>query len=217
MLDNLELVIFDMDGLMFDTERRYCIASEEACAKEGIKIDIQVLYDAIGTYDPIDMRKLNQSNRSDEEIEAITNKSYWDAIEDMVTNGVPIKKGLYELMDKLESKNIRMCVATSTPIKISGRLLEKADVMKRLSFVVTGAEVEHGKPAPDIFLLACAKAGVSTDKALVLEDSIHGGRAAKAAGIRYIIVPDIKQPTADVAEGAYAVLNDLNGVADLIY
>lgn len=109
-----------------------------------------------------------------------------------------------------------MVVATSTPFERASRLLKAAKIYDLLDFVITGAEVEHGKPAPDIFLAACAKANISTDKALVLEDSINGGRAAKAAGIRYIIIPDINQPTADVADTAYAVLDSLQCVANLI-
>lgn len=216
MLDNLELVIFDMDGLMFDTEIRYINAAFDACAAEGIKINIQPYYDSIGVYTIFDMNDINLSDRPNDEVERITDQSYFDAIDDMCEHGVPIKKGLLELMDQLESRNIRMCVATSTPWKISGRLLKSANVLDRLEFVVTGADVEHSKPAPDIFLLACEKAGVSVDKALVLEDSINGGLAAKNAGIRYIIVPDLKQPTDEVKENALAVVEDLTKVTEMI-
>lgn len=216
MINNLELVIFDMDGLMFDTERYYADAAQKIFDEHNIQVNMQALYDVIGTTLPIDLKKLNQSSHSDEEVADLMNKSYVEAIERLYIQGPPVKKGLYDLLEKLKSINVHMCVATSSSIERTTKYLKKAEVFDYFDFIITGADVEHGKPEPDIFLQACVKASIVPDKALVLEDSNNGGLAAKSAGIRYIIIPDINQPYREIADNAYAVLNDLNQVADLI-
>lgn len=170
----------------------------------------------MGTALPIDMKKFNLSQHSDDDIRQMIFNAVDIAREDMCENGVPIKKGLYELLNKLSEKRIPMVVATSTPIKWSGRLLRAAKVWERFKFVITSQEVENGKPAPDIFLKSCEIAKVAPENALVLEDSIPGAQAAKAAGIPYIIVPDINPPTKKVAQAAYMVADSLLDVVKLI-
>lgn len=216
MIENLKLVIFDMDGLMFDTERRYCEACEELMLKCGIASDIRAVYEVVGTSLEIDMKRFNLSDRPDEEVKKLLQQAAMQAFEDMCANGVPIKKGLPELLEELKDRKITKVVATSTEIARSGRLLKAAGVWNQLAFVVTGEEVERGKPAPDIFLEACKRAGVSPEEALVLEDSINGARAAAAAGICCIVVPDINEPTPDVTESAYRIVDSLLDVVEIL-
>lgn len=216
MIENLKLAIFDMDGLMFDTERRYCEAGGRMMEKHGIPSDIQAMYDVVGTSLPVDMKKFNLSHRPDEEVRKLLDQAVDEEIEEMCRSGVPIKKGLKELLRELNGRGIPAAVATSTEIACSGRLLRAAGVWEQLDFVVTGEEVERGKPAPDIFLEACRRAKVLPENALVLEDSINGARAAIAAGIRCIVVPDLKQPTPDVAAGAYKIVESLLDVVELL-
>ena len=206
---NLKLAIFDMDGLMFDTERRYSDDARELFDRLGIAVDMQALYDVIGTSLPVDMRRFNRSDRPDDEVRSLMSQITADAIKDMCENGVPVKEGLYELLEALTAAGVRLAVATSTERNRAESLLRSAGVLSSFDFVATSADVACGKPAPDIFLHACALAGVVPGQAMIFEDSINGGRAAKAAGIPYIIVPDIKQPTEDVRKGACAVLPSL--------
>lgn len=216
MINNLKLVIFDMDGLMFDTERFYCDSLQKECDEKNIKINMQALYDVIGSSLPIDMNLFNQSDLSNEELNELTSKNHHDAIEYLYNHGLPIKKGLLELIDVITKKNIRMCVATSSPYERAEKFLKVSNIFDKFDFIISGRDFEHGKPAPDVFLAACAKAHVAPENALVLEDSIIGGKAALAAHIRYIIIPDINPPTQEVADAAYAVLDDLGCVAKLI-
>lgn len=216
MIKDLEFVIFDMDGLMFDTERRYCEASEKGFSRLGIRVDMQALYDAVGGSAVLDYQRFNLSSRPDEEIRSLNRKMFCYAVDDMCQNGVPLKKGLLELMKKLSEKKIRMAVATSTRPDCAERLLRAAGVYEFLEFVITASEVAHGKPAPDIFRKACELAKASPERILILEDSVNGGRAARDAGIPYIIIPDLVRPTKDVAEAAYGVMESLLDVADII-
>ncbi len=216
MNQKLKLAIFDMDGLMFDTERRYCDDAELLFGRLGIPIDMQALYDVIGTALPIDMKRFNQSCHSDEEVHRLMSQATADAVDDMCQNGVPVKKGLCELLQALSAAGVRLAVATSTERSRAKRLLRAAGVLDYFDFVITSADVSHGKPAPDIFLHACQLGHAAPEEAIIFEDSVNGGRAAKAAGISYIIVPDIKQPTDDVREGAFAVLPSLYEAVSLL-
>jgi beta-phosphoglucomutase-like phosphatase (HAD superfamily) len=103
-------------------------------------------------------------------------------------------------------------VASSSERATIDRLLGSVDLLRRFAVTVAGDEVVHGKPAPDIFLLAASRLGVEPARCLVLEDSEPGARAAHAAGMAVIIVPDLKAPSEEVAQLAEAVLPDLHAV-----
>ena len=106
-------------------------------------------------------------------------------------------------------------VATSTPKPIAEKLLERVGIKKEFSVIVSATDVKKGKPAPDIFLLACEKVQIPPERCLVLEDSVPGAKAAKAAGIPYIIVPDINYPEKEVAKAAEMAADSLLDVEKL--
>lgn len=215
-MNSIQLVIFDMDGLMFDTEKTYFDAHINDFKQLNLKYNADAFMKSVGTSAPLDIKHINQSSLSDEEFAQILSTSYNNAVENMIENGVPLKKGLFELLNKIDSKKLPMVVATSTPIEISGRLLKKAGVFDRFKYVVTAKDVKHGKPAPDIFLKACDMCHIRPENALVLEDSEAGCLAAYAASIPYIVVPDMKQPPEEVKKHALLVADSLFDVIGIL-
>ncbi len=211
-----KLIIFDMDGLMFDTERYYCEADERLCQEYGIPINIRALYDVIGTSLPIDESNLFPDESTRRLGMELVHRSYQDSLEEMCRNGVPLKAGLMELLERLTKAGTLSCVATSTQLDRTHRLLKTAGVDRYFAFVISGRELARGKPYPDIFLKACETAQVKTDEALVLEDSSYGGMAAMNASIDYIIIPDINEPDKEVAEHALFVGKSLFDVIDYL-
>ena len=130
--------------------------------------------------------------------------------------GIPLKDGALELIQTLRAKGTKVILATSS---IRGRavgILEKDKVFHLFDDGVYGPEVPHSKPAPDVFLIGCQKAGVAPEDALVLEDSEAGILAANAAGIPVICIPDLKQPSDKVKKGCAAVLPSLRDVIPLV-
>ena len=131
-------------------------------------------------------------------------------------HGVPVKPGLFELLDVLDTRGIKKCVATSTARSRADQLLSTAGLRGRFGTLIGGDSVSRGKPHPDIFLTAAETAGVKPENCLVLEDSAAGMEAAAAAGMRCIAVPDMSPPDAAASACVNAVCADLREAADVI-
>ncbi|MCB0201138.1 MAG: HAD family phosphatase [Anaerolineae bacterium] len=205
-------VIFDMDGLMFDSERLVLVTWTRAMADFGYQASEEVFQRSVGQT----MERTNQVLREEygasfplDETNQRTSEYYWQTID---AQGAPLKPGLLALLDFLDRYGITRAVASSSDRRNIDRMLASAELADRFAATVAGDEITHGKPAPDIFLRAASLLDVSPGRCLVLEDSEAGARAAAAAGIPCIIVPDLRQPSPEVAALAEAVLPDLNAV-----
>lgn len=130
--------------------------------------------------------------------------------------GMPVKNGVYQLIQYLEVNNIRYAVATSNDRAMALELLEAADLRGVFEYMVCGDEVEHGKPFPDIYQKAADMLGVNIKHTLVIEDSYNGIRAGHAAGASVIMVPDLVQPTDEIRQMTDYVVSDLGKVISCI-
>jgi HAD superfamily hydrolase (TIGR01509 family) len=139
---------------------------------------------------------------------------HWDRC--VAQHGIPQKPGLRELLDYLDDHAIRKAVATSTSQVEAHATLRAGRISERFSTVVTGDQIEHGKPAPDIYLLAAHRLGVDPQHCVALEDSEAGILAAAAAGMYTIMVPDTKEPSAEVAAYARHIFPTLHEARQLI-
>jgi HAD superfamily hydrolase (TIGR01509 family) len=205
-------VLFDMDGLMFDSERLILRAWQRAMADFGYAASEQVFLASVGTTVESTNRLLRAAYGPDFPLDATNDRTGEYTWQEVDEQGVPLKPGLLALLDYLEAQGIPKAVASSSDLVSIDRLLASAGLTQRFAAVAAGDEVVHGKPAPDIFLLAAQRLGVKPARCLVLEDSDPGARAAHAAGMAVIIVPDIKPPTNEVVQLAAAVLPDLHAV-----
>ena len=122
---------------------------------------------------------------------------------------MPHKRGLVEFLDFLEAKAIPKAVATSTVTASARDALSRAGVLSLFEIIVGGDAIQHGKPAPDIFLEAAAQLGAEPSDCVVLEDSEPGIRAACAAGMTPILIPDLREPTQEMRQLAHTVVPSL--------
>jgi beta-phosphoglucomutase-like phosphatase (HAD superfamily) len=190
----IEAVIFDMDGLMLDTEPAYRTAWQQASAECGYPLsdDLyvrlighnrgdaeQVLLKEFGLQFPLDLFRV------------VCRKCEGKAL---AMGPLRKKHGLDELMRLLESQRVPIAVATSTDRQIATKLLATAGLLAKFDVVATGDEVINGKPSPELFLLAAQRLGVRNSECLVLEDSEPGVIAAVRAGMKVFIVPDQETP-----------------------
>jgi len=209
-------VIFDMDGLMFDTER----LSTEGWLKCGQMLNLALDLDFINSfkgrtraYGSSLFKEKFGSDFDYDKARAIRTE-YIRAY--IAQNGVPVKKGLYELLQFLKKENIPCAVATSTQRDLAGEYLEQADVKKNFAAIVYGDMVERGKPEPDIFLKAAEMLGVDIRSCLVLEDSPAGISAANKAGAKVIGVPDMIPLDRDSLGKLTFCVNNLERVIPII-
>jgi HAD superfamily hydrolase (TIGR01509 family) len=154
----------------------------------------------------------------DEQLVAEVERSAWaNYARYLEQEGVPCKQGLFEVLDFLDSRQMRRAVATSTRTELAERKLARVGVLDRFDAVVGGDQVRNGKPAPDIYLRAAERLERGPDECIVLEDSRNGVRAASAAGMTVILVPDlcpIDQETEQLAFRTARSLLDVVGALE---
>lgn len=208
-------VIFDMDGLMLDTEALGARAWEVTALATGITFDASVAPRLIGrTF--TDCRALIHEHHGGGDYPVDMLMAGWHAAYDALVEqeGLTLKPGLVELLDWLEARAIPRGVATSTRRARAQSKLEVTGLWGRFGALVGGDEVVRGKPAPDIFLAAAQRLATSARDCLVLEDSVAGLQAAAAAGIPAIMVPDLCEPPEVIAGRPPRVMRSLREVRD---
>lgn len=210
-------IIFDMDGLMIDSESIYHQAWEETAKKLGYQLDKALYLSLVGrSNDEAEKLFLVQFGEDFPLTEFRSSwRSYWR--EFALKNGIPLKPGLLELLDRLELENIPKIVATSSDRHEAEFSLTQAKIKHRFRAIVTVSDVKRGKPAPDLFLLAAKTLNIAPESCLVLEDSNAGILAAKTAGIPAIMIPDLQEPSeASKASAAY-IFSSLQEVYQLLF
>ena len=205
----IQLALFDMDGLLFDTENLFLSLTEETERELGRRVPKDLHYEAIGRSFE-DVQKLFMERLGEDfpfrDFFSRTKERVYERVE---RYGMPVKEGVHELLAALAQRNITVVLASSSPRWMIEKNLEAAGMSGEFGFSVGGDEVERGKPYPDLFLAAAQKQGAAPERCIVFEDSNNGVRAAHAAGMRVIMVPDLRPPEQEVREKAYRVYDSL--------
>jgi HAD superfamily hydrolase (TIGR01509 family) len=205
-------LIFDMDGLMLDTERIDYAACQLVAKEMGHTLDDEIYMRTIGRTSADTRLIFLEHFGASFPYEAFRIRWREARAEIVAKEGVPLKPGLLELIDHLHDAGVRLAVATSTVRAEATQLLTDTKLLPRFDALVCGDEVKHGKPAPDLFLKAAQALGIPPSDCIVLEDSEPGARAARAAGMRVLVVPDLRPPSAETAALCVAVCRTLHEV-----
>lgn len=205
----ISAVIFDMDGLLLDTERVARRAWDRAMADWGLAIPETVYQTLIGRRLQDVREILVQAFGRDCALEQVVQRKQEYLEAEIARDGVPLKAGALDLIDWLDSQGIPKAVGSSGVREVVTRKLALAGVASRFETVICGDEISRGKPAPDIFLAAARQLQVPPIECAVLEDSEPGIRAALAAGMTALLVPDVFQPSEEVAHMADRVFLSL--------
>ena len=214
-MEKVELVIFDMDGLIFDTEKLSYLSWVEAAKKFNIDFDLKLLYKMLGTNHESCRNTLIEHYGDKIDVDEYMKEKRKINLS-LLKDGAEKKPGLDELLIYLSDKKIKKAVATSSNREVALNLLEKANILHYFNYVLCGDEVKKSKPNPEIFLNVAKKLEVNPRNCLVLEDSEAGVIAATRGKIKAIIIPDMKEPEKEIEELAYKKLNNLKEVIDVI-
>ena len=209
-------IIFDMDGVLIDSERQSNEGWLWAAEQLGVDMPMWLIDSFKGAPAELCCKFFDDYYKG-----AI---DYWEAKELRTqhvykireTEGIPVKTGVKDIFEYIRNNGLKCAVATSTRRESAEKTLHEIGVWDYLDAVVYGDEVEHGKPEPDIFLRAAKAIGISPSEAVVVEDSINGIKAGYAADMRVVHIPDTIAIDDDIRKLTYMVCADLNGLIDVV-
>lgn len=209
-------IIFDMDGVLIDSERQSNEGWLWAAGQLGVDMPMWLIDSFKGAPAELCCKFFDAYYKGVID--------YWEAKELRTqhvykireTEGIPVKKGVKDIFEYIRNNGLKCAVATSTRRESAEKTLHEIGVWDYLDAVVYGDEVERGKPEPDIFLRAAKAIGVNPSEAVVVEDSINGIKAGYAAGMRVVHIPDTIAIDDDIRKLTYMVCDDLNGLIDVV-
>jgi len=205
----LAAVVFDMDGLLLDSERIAYDIGRQVSLDLGIPWTHETAMQLIGRNSREHEALLKGAFGEDYPLE-VHQAEFGRRYEAVIAQGtIPLKPGVHELFDVLDARRLPRAVATSTRRSRALPKLEAVGLLARVDLVVAGDEVSRGKPAPDIFLAAAERLGQAAGRCLALEDSNAGVRSAHAAGMRVVMVPDLLRPADDIRDAGIMVAASL--------
>lgn len=212
----IKAVIFDMDGVLLDTEKHYnagwCQAATEAgfpftrehalllrsCdAKLGVKLMQEIFGESFDYY-------------------AIRERRRQIVAERIAEYGLEKKPGLDEILTYLHEKGIKAAVATATALELTTQHLKNIGVYDRFDKIVSAKQVENGKPAPDVYLYACEQIGERPEDCIAVEDSPNGIMSAYRAGCKPVMVPDLTRPDDELSKYLYRCVDTLADIRNII-
>ena len=193
-----EGVVFDVDGVLFDTERLMHQIWHEVGAEMGWPQPGRDYLEFVGNGRSVIFEKMLTFYGPDfpkEEFLTTCSQTLQDRVEQF---GVPLKPGAREILEFLHQKNIPIAIATSTAMRRTGKRMELTGLSPYFSAMITGDQVTRGKPDPEIYRLACQTLGTDPARTLAVEDSRNGILSATAAGMPTVMIPDMIPPTPEL-------------------
>ena len=211
----IEAALFDMDGLLIDTEAVYIEAYRQAATTIGVEMPMSLCHAMIGVPTAECEILIQEHFGPDFRVDHFqaTFRTHADRI---LADAVPVKPGAVELLEFLASRGLPCALATSSRPTTAERYLGRAGLRAHFKAIATRYDVERPKPHPDVYLEAARRLGVAPERCLAFEDSSVGLTAAHAAGTMAIMVPDLLQPSPEIRAKCLRVLPDLHAALGLL-
>ena len=208
-----EAILLDMDGLLLDTEKVAKQAFFHSCKKINFSCSDEEYAQLTGHGSVLRDKLLTSILPKDANITHF-NQTWWEHFQEILNDEVPAKEGALEFLDYINSRKIKIAVATSSYTQSAETLLTRAKLRSFIGFIVGGDQVRNAKPAPDIYLKAASCVDVSANSCIAFEDSDVGVMAAHAAGIPVIQIPDIKIPSEKCVALGHLIFDSLDKARD---
>lgn len=212
----IDAVIFDMDGVIFDSERLVLACWQKVGEKYGFQGIDEAFMPCIGTNAVKTKEIVLDYYGPDFPYEDFRKEASVLFHEQVDCDGLPVKEGVRELLDYLKEQGIPAAVASSTRLEVVADELKQAGLYEYFKVVMGGDKLKKSKPEPDIYLMTCDKMEVIPGRAYAIEDSYNGIRSSYSAGMKPIMVPDMLPPTEEMRQKSVAVLDNLLAVRDYL-
>ncbi|MBQ9983921.1 MAG: HAD family phosphatase [Lachnospiraceae bacterium] len=214
----IKAVVFDMDGVIFDSEKLYRKHWMITGAEYGISEEtMRELCNLIaGSTKERNEKLLKSRFGEDFDYDTFRGKTMSRMDQDILKNGVELKPGVVELFCYLKDNGYKIGLATSTQQERAQRNLTNAGIIEYFDHIVYGGVVANGKPAPDIYLKACEDLGVRPEEAMGIEDSLNGVKSSATAGLYTVMVVDLIEPTDEIRPLTNQIYDSLFEVIELL-
>ena len=211
----VEAVIFDMDGTLIDSETVYIAGMQEAAETLGLALPLELCHAMVGL--PSYACDLMLQQHYGPGFDVVVFRGHFSkSVQRQMSERVPIKPGAVELLDFLRGQGLPIAIATSARRATAERNLGRAGLLDRFKALTARDDVEHPKPAPDLYLEAAKRLGVAAERCVAFEDSSIGIIAAHAAGMRAVMVLDILPPSEEARAKCFHIAEDLHEVLRLM-
>lgn len=208
--------VFDMDGLMFDSERLVYETWQMMMDELGFEYSLDIFKNTIGLRTDMTESYYNSLYGERFQYKPLKQKSREIFLKRVTDEGVPIKKGLLDLLEFLKSNGFKIAVATSTSAQTAHKIIKMAGVYDYFDAFVCGDDVKNSKPHPEVFLTAAERLSLSPKECVAFEDSINGIKSAHSAEMTTVMVPDYLQPTQEIIPLIDCLCDDLSQAIDFI-
>lgn len=212
----MKAVVFDMDGVIFDSERLVIDCWKPVAEKYGIPDIEKACYECLGINATLTKEKMKKRYGEDFPYDDYKKEMSALFFERAKDGKLPKKEGVFEILRFLREKHVKVALASSTREAVVVRELTDGGLIDYFDQVICGDMVTRSKPDPEIFLKACEALEVEPASAYAIEDSYNGIRSAHAAGMKAIMVPDMAEPTEEMEQLAYQILPSLLDVIEFI-
>ena len=211
----MNMMLFDMDGTLFDTEKHYQWAWREAIADAGYELDASEVLKLRSLGAPYNVAQFQEWFGEDVDYHAIRQERM-NLMKNMLTNEIPVKPQVPQTLEKLRQMGYSMAVVTATGQEQAVSNLKLAGLLPFFDRVISASMVKRGKPAPDVYLHACEVLEVQPENCYAVEDSPNGVMSAHAAGCRTIMIPDLTQPDAELSRLLYRKLDSFEELINIL-
>ena len=212
----IEAIVFDMDGLLFDSERIVQRSWEEAGNQLGLEHMGETIYHTLGMNLAGRNHYFRNTIAKDFPCEEFAKQARIWFYKIVNEEGLPMKNGARKLLEYGKANGYRMAIATSSRREYALKNLKAAKIYDFFDAGVFGDMVQHAKPDPEIYLKACDSIGAAPANCIALEDAPAGIRAAYAAGMKPIMIPDLVAPTPEIEALLYEICDTLLGVIGIL-
>ena len=212
----IEAIVFDMDGLLFDSERIVQRSWEEAGNQLGLEHMGETIYHTLGMNLAGRNHYFRNTIAKDFPCEEFAKQARIWFYKIVNEEGLPMKNGARELLEYGKANGYRMAIATSSRKEYALKNLKAAKIYDFFDAGVFGDMVQHAKPDPEIYLKACDSIGAAPANCIALEDAPAGIRAAYVAGMKPIMIPDLVAPTPEIEALLYETCDTLLGVIGIL-